>query len=534
MAELSDAFVALPGGIGTLEELIEVYTWRQLGLHAKPLGVLNDAGYYDGLAAFLDHALDQGFLRAQRAVLTAAEPERCSRPGVRDADAVTPQFARRRRALERTERAPVFPWRPSQAERSRPLDLISAGGRDQPSARAAAPRRARSSRPRRGRPTRWRRGSARGRSPARPRARSPRPGRPRAGAPRAGSSRRCPCARRACRRPPPARARRRRRRSARSASTPARPRSRAARPTARAPRRWLGDGLIERAGSAPGGTRTATLARALRDHDVAGAVDGGRVEAEHARSRGAPTGGRRPCPAPTSAHAVEHAGLAAEVGLGQVGAVPVAVLRGPSTATAPSSSWSVASSRVSASSASGAAPPNWPLCRAFSSVRSVDGELAVAAQGVAQRRLPELPVAAVGDHHHVGAHQLRVALDDARASSGGRSPRSPRSAPSRDGRLAVRRRAARRGGRRCRTCRRPRRARTGGRRATSGANGSLSQPSAARAGRRSARRAGRSGPGPGTRRSTLGASSGHVDVAGARREQRRDRSPPPRRAARAG
>ena len=51
MAELSDAFVALPGGIGTLEELIEVFTWEQLGIHSKPLGVINTAGYYDGLAA---------------------------------------------------------------------------------------------------------------------------------------------------------------------------------------------------------------------------------------------------------------------------------------------------------------------------------------------------------------------------------------------------------------------------------------------------------------------------------------------------
>ena len=73
MAELVDAFVALPGGIGTLEELIEVYTWAQLGLHAKPLAVLNTLGYYDGLAAFLDHALDQGFLPASsRAALTVA------------------------------------------------------------------------------------------------------------------------------------------------------------------------------------------------------------------------------------------------------------------------------------------------------------------------------------------------------------------------------------------------------------------------------------------------------------------------------
>ena len=76
MAELSDAFVALPGGIGTLEELIEVYTWSQLRLHAKPLGVLNTAGYYDGLAAFLDHAVQQGFLpAATRSVLVVdADP----------------------------------------------------------------------------------------------------------------------------------------------------------------------------------------------------------------------------------------------------------------------------------------------------------------------------------------------------------------------------------------------------------------------------------------------------------------------------
>ncbi len=65
MAELSDAFVALPGGAGTLEELIEIYTWSQLGLHDKPMGVLNVHGYYDGLAALLDHAVQEGFLRPQ-------------------------------------------------------------------------------------------------------------------------------------------------------------------------------------------------------------------------------------------------------------------------------------------------------------------------------------------------------------------------------------------------------------------------------------------------------------------------------------
>jgi uncharacterized protein (TIGR00730 family) len=74
MAELSDAFVAVPGGIGTLEELIEVYTWSQLGIHDKPCGVLNANGYYDALAAFLDHAVTAGFLREQhRATLVVAE-----------------------------------------------------------------------------------------------------------------------------------------------------------------------------------------------------------------------------------------------------------------------------------------------------------------------------------------------------------------------------------------------------------------------------------------------------------------------------
>jgi uncharacterized protein (TIGR00730 family) len=74
MAELADAFVAVPGGIGTLEELIEVYTWSQLGIHVKPCGVLNVRGYYDHLAALLDHAVAEGFLRPQhRAVLSVAD-----------------------------------------------------------------------------------------------------------------------------------------------------------------------------------------------------------------------------------------------------------------------------------------------------------------------------------------------------------------------------------------------------------------------------------------------------------------------------
>lgn len=62
MAERADVFVALPGGLGTLEELFEVWTWRQLGFHGKPMGMLNVAGYYDGLLAFVRQAVEQGFV----------------------------------------------------------------------------------------------------------------------------------------------------------------------------------------------------------------------------------------------------------------------------------------------------------------------------------------------------------------------------------------------------------------------------------------------------------------------------------------
>jgi hypothetical protein len=65
MEELSDAFVAAPGGVGTLEELVEVFTWAQLGIHAKPVALLDTAGYWGPLAAWLDHAVEQRFLRAE-------------------------------------------------------------------------------------------------------------------------------------------------------------------------------------------------------------------------------------------------------------------------------------------------------------------------------------------------------------------------------------------------------------------------------------------------------------------------------------
>ena len=77
MAELSDAFLGLPGGFGTLEELFEVVTWSQLGIHRKPIGLLNVGGYYDGLIAFLDHAVREGFVSRENRglVLIADTPE---------------------------------------------------------------------------------------------------------------------------------------------------------------------------------------------------------------------------------------------------------------------------------------------------------------------------------------------------------------------------------------------------------------------------------------------------------------------------
>ncbi|WP_409268368.1 TIGR00730 family Rossman fold protein [Pseudomonas sp. KCJK9044] len=74
MAELSDAFIALPGGLGTLEELFEVWTWGQLGYHAKPLGLLDVKGFYEKLGGLLDHIVEEGFVRPQhRAMLLLGE-----------------------------------------------------------------------------------------------------------------------------------------------------------------------------------------------------------------------------------------------------------------------------------------------------------------------------------------------------------------------------------------------------------------------------------------------------------------------------
>jgi len=78
MAELSDAVIALPGGFGTFEELFETVTWSQLGIHRKAFGVLNVAGFYDGLLALVQHAVDEGFIPPEHRgfILEAAEPER--------------------------------------------------------------------------------------------------------------------------------------------------------------------------------------------------------------------------------------------------------------------------------------------------------------------------------------------------------------------------------------------------------------------------------------------------------------------------
>lgn len=75
MADLADAFVALPGGVGTLEEIFEVWTWAQLGMHGKPCAFLNVAGYYDALIAFLDHTVVEGFIHPRYRGMLVVENE---------------------------------------------------------------------------------------------------------------------------------------------------------------------------------------------------------------------------------------------------------------------------------------------------------------------------------------------------------------------------------------------------------------------------------------------------------------------------
>jgi hypothetical protein len=97
MAEMAGAFVALPGGIGTLEETIEMMTWAQLGLHTKPLGLLNVAGYYDPLVAFLDGAVREGFLPApNRGLLRVADEPAALLPMLLDDSGATAPDLRER------------------------------------------------------------------------------------------------------------------------------------------------------------------------------------------------------------------------------------------------------------------------------------------------------------------------------------------------------------------------------------------------------------------------------------------------------
>ncbi len=78
MADMSDGFIALPGGIGTVEGFFEVLTWGQLGIHAKPAAILNVEGYFDDLTGFLDHAVQEGFLTDthRHAIIVESEPAR--------------------------------------------------------------------------------------------------------------------------------------------------------------------------------------------------------------------------------------------------------------------------------------------------------------------------------------------------------------------------------------------------------------------------------------------------------------------------
>ena len=102
MAERADGFVALPGGIGTLEELFEAWTWGQIGVHTKPCALLDVAGFYSGLAGWLDHAHAEGFMRAapHEELVVEASPERLldrlqrlpPRPSSAPARATTAEF----------------------------------------------------------------------------------------------------------------------------------------------------------------------------------------------------------------------------------------------------------------------------------------------------------------------------------------------------------------------------------------------------------------------------------------------------------
>ena len=134
MAALSDGFIALPGGLGTLEELAEVASWAQLGLHAKPIGLLGRDGFWDPLLAWLDHAVAEGFVAPDHRRLVALDP---------DLDALLERFGRPR-APARSSRAGCA-TRTSVAASARPWPSgpWSASGSATASGRCPVARRAR-------------------------------------------------------------------------------------------------------------------------------------------------------------------------------------------------------------------------------------------------------------------------------------------------------------------------------------------------------------------------------------------------------
>ena len=315
--------------------------------------------------------------------------------------------------------------------RSRPPGRRSPlGGRDQPREllRAAAPRPARSRRSPRGRPTRWRRGCGARSESCAPQSTNcgVRVGGAQLGHERDRAAAAHPRHRLAeglLERPLGGA----RRRAARSASTPARPRSRSARPTARARACGARRPSIERTGSAPGGTRTAILARAcgitmLPAPSTAGASRPRTEIAWRAHRRSASVAGadqlrRRRARRPGG------------------GSRPRATRRRPSRRPAGlrrrrcrRRRAGVAIRRREREQRVGRGAAEVAAVQRAAERAQRDRELAVAAQGLRERRLAHLPVAVVGDHHHVGAHQLGLARRRPAAAPGARSPRSPRSA----------------------------------------------------------------------------------------------------------
>jgi uncharacterized protein (TIGR00730 family) len=105
MAELSDGFIAMPGGIGTLEELFEALTWAQLGFHDKPIGLLNVNGFYDGLIRFLEHVVNQRFLKEEHASLMLHDRE----PASLLAQLKSFEPARHAKALDRATAKTILP-----------------------------------------------------------------------------------------------------------------------------------------------------------------------------------------------------------------------------------------------------------------------------------------------------------------------------------------------------------------------------------------------------------------------------------------